>query len=377
MLTKQMSESDVETTYQAIRHGVTWRVLPREAVVVEGADATEWLQGQISQDLDRLGEIGASAETLVLSPQGKIDSYCRVTKMADDPPRYLLDVKAGAGTNLYDRLRRFRLRVKATVVMLDPLHVLEQRGPASKSIGSSGGSGTAAGGSGTATVAGESGTGAGDVAGELGGLVQVAVSWPGLEGTDWLFAGDPAKVPAFATSLGIGARPGDDEAFEAARIEAGVPELGRELTERTIPQEAGDLVARTVSFTKGCYTGQELVARIDARGSNTPRRLRGLVLRGHASARDGEHGSTRPGAAGMGGAPIMQGEQTVGEVTSAAWSPGLEALVALVYLKRGVDVPADVTVGIVPPGGDGEREAAHAVVRELPLASLQAAGEPF
>jgi len=64
----------------------------------------------------------------------------------------------------------------------------------------------------------------------------------------------------------------------------------------------------------------------------------------------------------------MQGEQTVGEVTSAAWSPGLEALVALVYLKRGVDVPADVTVGIVPPGGDGEREAAHAVVRELPLA---------
>ena len=232
--------------------------------------------------------------------------------------------------------------------------------------------------------------GDGEVAGQLGGLVQVAVSWPGLEGTDWLFAGDPAKIPPFVTSLGIGARPGEDEAFEAARIEAGVPELGRELTERTIPQEAGALVARTVSFTKGCYTGQELVARIDARGSNTPRRLRGLVLPRRTATRDGERPSARPAqaggaglgatqaaVAGMGGAPIMQGEQTVGEVTSAAWSPGLDALVALAYLKRGVEVPADVTVAIGPPGGDGAREAAQGVVRELPLASLQAAGEPL
>ncbi len=257
---------------------------------------------------------------------------------------YLLDVKAGAGSNLYERLRRFRLRVKATVVMLDRLHVLEQRGPASKLIDGAGESASAAGG--------------------LGGLVQVAVSWPGLEGTDWLFTGDPSKIPALADSLGIGARPGDDGAFEAARIEAGAPELGRELTERTIPQEAADLVTRTVSFTKGCYTGQELVARIDARGSNTPRRLRGLVL---------PAGTQRPGA-GLGGSPISQGAQVVGEVTSAAWSPGLDALVALVYLKRGVELPAEVTVGIASSEG-GDQETVPGVVRELPLATLRAAEE--
>ena len=72
--------------------------------------------------------------------------------------------------------------------------------------------------------------------------------------------------------------PGDPAAFEAARIEAGVPAMGREITDKTIPQEAGALVEHAVSFTKGCYTGQELVARLDARGNNVARRLRGVVL---------------------------------------------------------------------------------------------------
>ena len=65
--------------------------------------------------------------------------------------------------------------------------------------------------------------------------------------------------------------------WEAARIEAGVPVGGREVTESTIAAEVG-LVDRTVSFTKGCFTGQELVARLDARGSKVARRLWGLVV---------------------------------------------------------------------------------------------------
>jgi folate-binding protein YgfZ len=354
-----MPEADLETTYRAIRHGVAWRVVPRDAVLVDGPDATSWLQGQISQDLDRLGEVGTTAETLVLSPQGKIDSYCRVTRLADAPARYLLDVKAGAGGDLYERLRRFRLRVKATVVMLEGVHVLEQRGPASKWIGGAGEPGASA----NATTV-ECGIVAKDGAEGFGGLVQVPVSWPGLEGSDWLFIGDPSKIPAVADSLGVGAEPGDERAFEAARIEAGAPELGRELTERTIPQEAADLVARTVSFTKGCYTGQELVARIDARGSNTPRRLRGLVI----------EGATRASGAGLGGTLITQGEKAVGEVTSAAWSPGL-GLVALAYLKRGVTLPAEVSVVLARSDDDGAPESLPGTARELPLAILHAAGE--
>src|SRR5271157_4775990 len=81
----------------------------------------------------------------------------------------------------------------------------------------------------------------------------------------------------------FGATPVDAAAYEAVRVEAGFPRHGDELDERTIPAEAG-LVEASVSFTKGCYTGQELVARIDSRGSNVPRRLRGLLLSGPAEA---------------------------------------------------------------------------------------------
>ena len=73
------------------------------------------------------------------------------------------------------------------------------------------------------------------------------------------------------------------EAYQAVRIEAGVPAMGAELTDRTIPAETG-IIDRTVSFTKGCYTGQELVARIDSRGGHVPRHLRGLVLSDAAPA---------------------------------------------------------------------------------------------
>jgi folate-binding protein YgfZ len=121
------------------------------------------------------------------------------------------------------------------------------------------------------------------------------------------------------------------EQYEALRIECGVPAMGRELTDRTIPAEAGQsVIDRSVSFTKGCYTGQELVARIDSRGGNVPRRLRGLVL-------DGE-GLPAPGAA------VRVGDDEVGTVTSAAWSDRLDAVIALAYVKRDVDVPTGGSV---------------------------------
>jgi folate-binding protein YgfZ len=102
--------------------------------------------------------------------------------------------------------------------------------------------------------------------------------------------------------------------------------MGRELNESTIPAEAG-IVDRSVSFTKGCYTGQELVARIDSRGGNVPRRLRGLVL----------PGTTPPPA----GATLHVEGKEVGVLTSAAVSPGLDAAVALAYVRRAVEPPAE------------------------------------
>jgi folate-binding protein YgfZ len=115
--------------------------------------------------------------------------------------------------------------------------------------------------------------------------------------------------------------------------------MGAELTDKTIPGETG-LIEQTVSFTKGCYTGQELVARIDSRGGHVPRRLRLLVAAGRVEA----------GTALLDGSGANAGMVTSVAAAGTAW-------VALGYVRRGVDVPAILRGG--PDGPDVE-------VRELP-----------
>jgi folate-binding Fe-S cluster repair protein YgfZ len=106
-----------------------------------------------------------------------------------------------------------------------------------------------------------------------------------------------------------------------------------------------------VSFTKGCYTGQELVARVDARGSNTPRRLRGLVV--------GEN--VLPPV----GAEVVVDDQVRGVLTSVAESLDLRAPVALAFVHRSVEPPAMATIRFAGP--DGVTRNVPAQVRELPL----------
>ena len=277
----------------------------------------------MSQDLAPLA-VGGSAETLVLSPQGKVDAYCRVTMLAEDA--VMLDTGAGCGEMLLQRLRRFRVRVKAELES-GTVWCYEVRGPASlTSLASSGLEMGAI----TDEVQ------AGDLRG--GWMIAVPVEWPGYGGSDVLAA---AVAPRWALP---DVPLGDPAAFEAARIEAGVPAMGRELTDKTIPQEAGSLVEHTVSFTKGCFTGQELVARLEARGANVARRLRGVVL--------------GPAAGCPEDATLVSRDREVGRLTSVAWSPGLAAHVALAYVRRDVVLPAVATV--MPGGADAE-------IRELPL----------
>src|SRR4051794_11991283 len=100
---------------------------------------------------------------------------------------------------------------------------------------------------------------------------------------------------------------------EEARIAAGIPRMGAELVPgRTIPAEVGQaLIDASVSFTKGCYTGQELVARIDSRGGHVPRQVRGVVV----------DGATGPDDVPPVGTTVEVDGTAVGELTSVAWSP--------------------------------------------------------
>ena len=106
--------------------------------------------------------------------------------------------------------------------------------------------------------------------------------------------------------------------------------MGVDIDDRTIPAEA-EVVPWTVSFTKGCFTGQELVARMDSRGSTAPRYLRLLILEHRADLAGGDPITSADGA-------------DIGTVTSAAWDAATGTTVALGYIKRSVKIPAMVQV---------------------------------
>ncbi|HEU5150544.1 MAG TPA: hypothetical protein VFU19_08610 [Iamia sp.] len=253
----------------------------RDVVTVSGLEATSYLQGQLSQDVAGLA-VGDATAAFVLQPQGKVDTWMRVDRAG--PETFRLDTDAGAGEGLVARLERFKLRTKADITLAAGVAVLAVRG------------------------------------GEV--LDGVPCGWPGVVGSD-VFDPDPSALPS---DLPVDAAPLDLIGYEALRIRAGVPRMGAEITPDVIPAELGKwVIDASVSFTKGCYTGQELVARIDSRGGNVPRHLRGLV-----------------GPALAVGAPVVAGDTEVGVVTSAA------AGVGLALLHRRVEVPAEVTVGGAP-----------------------------
>ena len=274
----------------------------RDVVRVHGPQAVEFLQGQLSQDVDAL-DVGASAASLLLQPTGKVEAWLRVTRIADD--ELLLDVDAGCGAAVLARLKRFKLRTDAELE-LEEWAGLALRGPGASDV---------------------------EVPAGVHGL---AAAWPGVDGIDLLSAGEIALagVPL------VGA-----DALEALRIESGVPAMGAELTDATIPAEAGAWVIEgSVSFTKGCYTGQELVARVDSRGGNVPHPVRGLRF---------DSGPVPVGA------EIMVGEKRVGTVTSVAESPRL-GHIALGVVGRAVAVGDVVDV----QWAEGQ---ATATIAETPL----------
>jgi len=286
----------VRAEYAALRSTAAVHTLERDVVRAHGPEAADYLQGQCSQDVLALAA-GDSADSLLLSPQGKVDAYLRITRTGDE--EFVLDTDGGFGERVLARLQRFRLRTKVEFDALDWVCVAV-RGPGA----------------------------AGVVAGSP--AVVIPVEWPGLAGVDLL---GPAPGGGLGEWVGDVVRCGD-EAWEAARIEAGVPVNGREVVEGSIAAELG-LVDRSVSFTKGCFTGQELVARLDARGSNVARRLCGVVVAG------GPGGSTAPVGASV---STADGAHAVGALSSVAWSPGRGATVALATLHRRVSPPDTVLV---------------------------------
>jgi folate-binding protein YgfZ len=249
-----------------------WCEILRDVVMVQGEDAQSYLHGQLSQDLRELA-VGQSAHTLVLDPTGKVVCLARVLRSGDTA--YVLDTDAGFGEVLAARLNRFKIRVKAEITEI-PWRCVALRSTGDDSV---------------ALAA-------------SGGAVALPAWWSDGSAIDLLGPAPqaPGEIPE--------ATP---EQYESARITAGWPAMGSEIVPgETIPAALGEVVRQAVSFTKGCYPGQELVERMDSRGASAPQVLRSVEV---------------PEGTAVGDPVLVDGEP-VGHVTSVAGT------VALALVKR-------------------------------------------
>jgi folate-binding protein YgfZ len=304
----------------------------RSFTLIEGPDAGRFLQGVLSNDVTRI-KVGDALYALVLTPKARIIADLRLTRIADDG--FLADTEPAAAADLRATLTRYRIAARATIE------------PADDRFGAIAVAGPKAGmlladcfGVQPRTDAHE-----GDGIAVADGVHAIASAFCGDRAFE-LIGPRTALRAVWDTLLeALGEYGGcvfGEAAFETLRIEAGIPRFGAELTGEVMPAEAG-VVQRAISFTKGCYIGQEPVARLHYRG-HANRGLRAIVLDGQPP---------------VPGTPVEFGGREVGRVTSSAYSPTLGRTLALAIVRREVEPGRQVTVG----GADGELVAAPAYAR--------------
>jgi tRNA-modifying protein YgfZ len=280
--------------YDALLRGTAWvRRTDRGVVRLGGADRVTWLQGLVTNDVSAIAT-GQRVYSAYLTPQGRMITDLWVVAT---PDTLLLDVPEALARPLVARLDGL---IFAEDVQIDDassgMAVLQIFGaPATD--------GTEA---------------------QMKGWLEIVDSTFGV----------PSRVTyvplqeadQFASKrLGSHVEVGLDS-LEVLRVEAGVPRFLVDMNEDTIPLEAG-LEDRAISFTKGCYVGQEIIVRVTTRGGGrVARKLVGLRL---------EDGAEPPPA----GAAIHAGERAVGRVTSAVFSPRCAGVIALGYVHRDFTEP--------------------------------------
>ena len=319
-----------------IRRGAGWFALSdRGLLCVRGSDRVRWTNGMVSNDVERLapGSDRSGCHALLLTAQGRIVADLRVIAREQE---LWLELQGDVLPDVAKRLERY--------VIADDVTITDEsaqwrrfalEGPRAPEL--------------LARVLGAPVAIASDSAADvtIAGVPVVAAAWGSSGESAYQLFVPAAAADRVAEAVAAVAREGelelaDAEVLEVLRIEAGTPRQGRELTEEVLPAETG-LVGRAVSTTKGCYTGQEIVARMQSRGSAS-HRLVGL----RCDAADADPPQV--------GAEISAGDQGIGSVTSACRSAHAGAI-ALGYVRS-----AHAT-----PGGAVEVSGARAHLAELPF----------
>ena len=277
----------------------------RGKLALSGADAATFLQGQVTNDVEGLA-VGGGCYAAFLTPKGKMLGDVRILNTGDE---LLMDTERVALQALFNMIRRFSLGYAVE------LHKRTLECGLLSLIGPH-----------TVATAGVE-----DIPAEENAHLPTSVARVQARairtdtGIDLLCAA--RDVEALRAGLEeAGAIPVGEAAVECLRVEHGRPRYGIDLDETVIPQEAG-LNERAVSFTKGCYVGQETVARLYYRGKPN-RNLRGLRLSGPAEP----------------GEELIFAGRAVGRITSVASSPRFGPI-ALGFVRREAPVGTTVSVG--------------------------------
>lgn len=326
---------DARAEYEAVRHRAGALDLGHLGkIAVSGRDRVRYLHNMLSNDIKALGP-GSGCYATMLTHQGRMESDVHVHAFADE---LWLECEPAGKDRLAATLEKF---IIADVVTLADrtadLETLSLQGPESRqrmeeTIGG--------------PLEGLAELGHKAIARERGDWIVVRRDRTGAGGYDlWLPATEAADLWSRWTAA-MKIAPVGLEALDALRTEAGIPWYGADMDEMTLPMEMG--LDHAISMTKGCYRGQEIVARVVHRG-HLDRRLAGVAV-----------GHTAPPARGA----LVQSEGAkIGAVTSAVWSPRLEKPLALAVLKSDYLAPGTAVEVVY---GDG---AHRATVVALPLQS--------
>jgi len=307
--------------YQALRHGAGIVLRgDRGVLAVTGADRMTWLQGLLTNDVLAV-PMGGVQYSVYLTPQGRMITDLRVVNL---PDRALLDVPGSLAESLQDRLDRLLFSEDAQVTNVSQqTTIVDIHGPLAPAV----------------ITQIES-----DVA-RYGAVV--ADSAFGIPGYSLFVSMADAEVVADRLVAHGGQRT-TLETLDILRVEAGRPAFLIDMDEHTIPLEAG-IEDRAISYTKGCYVGQEVIVRVMHRGhGRVAKRLVGLRL--------------SKGVLPEPGSVIVGNGREIGQITSAVWSPLLESGIALGYVHR--DFAAVGTTVLVRLPQD---ETLQAEVSDLPF----------
>jgi aminomethyltransferase len=325
-----MDYGDPLEEYAAARTGVAlFDLSNRDLIRLRGEDRVSFLHGMVTQDVTGLA-VGHSAYAAFLTAKGAMVADARILKRPED---LLLDTEPGRGAPVREFLERYLVSEDVELETVTDLALLALRGPSTQTLLQTWNP--------KIPVLAAEAAQAFPLRSSEEGPDGWAIATP--TGVDLLVPNRLAQEVAeglLRAGAAYGLRLAGKQAQEWLRVEAGVPRYGQDMDEKTIPLEAN--LQRAIHYQKGCYIGQEVIARATYRG-HMNRKLVGLLL-----------GENRPAPH----AELKVGDRKVGWVTSVIRSPALKQEIALGYVHRDFLTPgtalqlaesgASVTVAELP-----------------------------